>query len=92
MNSTPASLRQRARALAKLEQAQNLISAAAQDLCPVVPWGDGPWQWVGDHYDATKALWHRINNAPMPERLDSEPVSPPKDHKPLDLKKSTRNP
>lgn len=71
--TTPAALAARSRALAKIEQAQSLLSDAAQILCPVVPWGDGPWQWVGDQYDATKALWHRVNNAPMPERLDSEP-------------------
>ena len=91
MNPTPASLHKRTLALKKIETAQSLLYEAAQALCPVVPWGDGPWQWVGDHADATKALWHRINDHPLPERLDSEPVSPQKDHKPLDLRKTTNS-
>lgn len=83
--STPAALHKRALALKKIEAAQTLLYEAAQALCPVVPWAD-QWTEVGDHADATKALWHRINQAPMPERLDSEPAS---GRTPLDLKTST---
>ena len=89
--STPASLRHRDLALKKIEAAQTLLYEAAQAICPIVPWAD-EWDDVGNVADSVKALWHRINQAPMPERLDSEPKTPgpvSKIREPLDLKKST---
>jgi hypothetical protein len=69
---TPAAEKQRAIALAKIERAQSLLYEAAQAACPLFPWA-GQWDDIGNHADATKALWHRINSAELPERLDSEP-------------------
>jgi hypothetical protein len=55
----------RARALNKIEQAQALLYEAAQITCPLQGFVK-PWQRIGNHADATKALWHAVNNAPYP--------------------------
>lgn len=60
----------RSRVLADIEAAQMLLYRACQTACPLQGWGDGPWEWIGDHADATKALWHRVNNAPDPTGHD----------------------
>lgn len=56
--------------LAKIEQAQTLLYEAAQAACPLQDWVD-QWDAIGDHADATKALWHRVNNAPYPTGHDN---------------------
>ncbi|MES2923717.1 MAG: hypothetical protein V4819_19335 [Verrucomicrobiota bacterium] len=62
----------RQHALELIQQAQALLSEAAQVACPLVGWVD-EWTAIGDAYDSTKALWHRCNDAAQPSRLDSEP-------------------
>lgn len=85
---TPKAEDHRRRALAEIEAAQQHLSRAAQIACPLVGWVD-QWTEIGEAYDAVKALWHRINNAAMPERLDSEPAGKPVDHRPKDLNPKT---
>lgn len=68
MNLTPS--QQKARdarklALALIQQAQELLYNAAQTACPLKGWAD-QWTAIGDHADATKALWHRVSQAPHP--------------------------
>jgi hypothetical protein len=90
MKTTPAAEAARQRTLDLIERAQTLLYQAAQAACPIFPWED-QWTDIGNHADATKALWHRINQAPMPERLDSEPrnAAPVSPRTPMDLKAST---
>lgn len=59
----------RLRALQKIDEARALLSEAAQMTCPLQGFGK-PWKWIGDHMDKTKALWHRVNNAPVPTGHD----------------------
>jgi hypothetical protein len=62
----------RQRALDLIAKAQAILSEAAQTANPLRGWSD-EWKAIGDHYDATKALWHRCNSAPLPTTHDSEP-------------------
>lgn len=62
-------LAKRKAALSKIEQAQTLLYEAAQLTCPLHGFAD-QWTEIGDHADATKALWHRINNAAFPTGHD----------------------
>jgi hypothetical protein len=73
--STPAALAARQKTLNLIQQAQTLLYQAAQTASPIVPWAD-QWTDIGDTADAVKALWHRVNGAPYPERLDSEESVP----------------
>jgi len=57
------------KALRLIEQAQSLLYQAAQTACPLQGWCD-QWKQIGDHADATKALWHKINQAPRPTGHD----------------------
>lgn len=57
----------RACILALLQQAQTLISQAAELACPVPGWAR-EWAAIDKHYEATKTLWHRIDRAPSPRR------------------------
>jgi hypothetical protein len=57
--------------LALIQQAQSLLYEAAQTSCPLQGWCD-EWEMIGDHADATKALWHKVNNAPRPTGHDGE--------------------
>lgn len=59
----------RQRTLDLIQQAQSLLYEAAQTACPLQGWVK-PWEHVGDHADATKALWHRVNSAPYPTGHD----------------------
>jgi hypothetical protein len=59
----------REKALRKISQAQALLYEAAQLTCPLQGFLK-PWEAIGDHADATKALWHRVNNAPRPTGHD----------------------
>lgn len=52
-----------------IAEAQNLLYEAAQYACPLQGWCK-QWTLIGDHADATKALWHKINNAPRPAGHD----------------------
>lgn len=58
-------LRERGRALEKIEQARALMYEATQITCDLRGWSD-LWHEIGDHADKTKALWHKVNNAPRP--------------------------
>jgi hypothetical protein len=55
----------RLRVLRLIEQAQSLLYEAAQTACPLQGWVK-PWERIGAHADATKALWHRVNDARRP--------------------------
>ena len=57
------------KALELIEQAQTMLYQAAQTACPLQGWAD-QWTLIGDHADATKALWHRVNSAPRPTGHD----------------------
>ena len=59
----------RTKAIYHIEQARAHLSAAAQLTCPLRGFSK-PWKWIGDHMDKTKALWHRVNNAPRPTGMD----------------------
>lgn len=59
----------RTRALNKIQQAQALLYEAAQITCPLHGFVKS-WEKIGDHADATKALWHAVNNAPLPTGHD----------------------
>jgi len=58
--------------LERIEQAQTLLYQATQASDPLQGWAD-LWREIGDHADLTKALWHKINNAPVPTGHDYEP-------------------
>jgi hypothetical protein len=59
----------RIKTLHLIQQAQTLLYAAAQTSCPLQGWVD-QWEMIGNHADATKALWHSINNASRPTGHD----------------------
>ncbi|MES2923140.1 MAG: hypothetical protein V4819_16405 [Verrucomicrobiota bacterium] len=59
----------RERALRLINEAQSLLSKAAQLICPLKGFAN-PWKWIGDHMDKTQALWHRVHNAPYPTGHD----------------------
>lgn len=62
--------------LTLIEQAQHLIAEAQRAASPLQGWAEeeprGPYYLIGDHYDATKQLWHQVNNAPVPTGHDHE--------------------
>ena len=68
----------RAKTLAKIEAAQHLLREALEAASPLQGWAEenprGPYYLIGDHVDATKQLWHRVNNAPEPTGHDYEPA------------------
>ena len=48
------------RALRHIEEAQNQLRIACEELCPI----DGmvrQWDLVGKEYDRVHALWHKVN-------------------------------
>lgn len=47
----------------------DLLYAAAQTACPLHGWCD-QWDLIGNHANATKALWHKISQAPQPTGHD----------------------
>ncbi len=59
----------REHALHLIQQAQTLLYQAAQTTCPLLNFAK-PWEKIGKHADATKALWHKVNDAPLPTGLD----------------------
>jgi hypothetical protein len=50
------------KALDKIEAAQGLLADACAELSSL-KWAFREWKKVGDHYDKTKALWHKVNNS-----------------------------
>ena len=56
-------------ALRHIQQAQAHLAEAAQLTCPLRGFLK-PWEAIGKHMDKTKALWHRVNNAPRPTSHD----------------------
>lgn len=60
-----AAMAKRRLALEKIEKAQTLLYEATQAVCPLQGWAD-LWTELGDHADATKRLWHKLNDAPRP--------------------------
>lgn len=59
-------------ALKYIEQAQYLLSKACGELCPIVNASE-QWKIVGDHYDATKDLWHNVNESILWSKIDLDP-------------------
>lgn len=55
--------------LVLIERAQRLLNDAAETASPLQGWLR-EWQRISEHADATKALWHKINNAPKPTGHD----------------------
>lgn len=80
--NTPAAEAKVEEALRLIEQAQNILDRAAQQLCPIIGLVK-EWQRVGTLSDKCKAEWHRLNElvGTKPDgerlrnglRLDSEP-------------------
>jgi hypothetical protein len=64
-NTKEQSYEARKRVLQLIERAQSLLYEATQTACPLQGWCK-QWEQIGDHADATKALWHKINRAPLP--------------------------
>lgn len=66
----------RLQALRLIEQAQNLLREAVQVASPLQGWADekpkGPYYLIRDHAEATNALWHTVNNRPLPTGHDYE--------------------
>ena len=58
-----------------VEAAQTLLYKAANESCDLQGWAD-EWQDTGDTADAVKALWHRLNDAPLPTGHDYEEPAP----------------
>ena len=63
--------RARKQVLDHLAAAIDQLQAATQAACPLKGWVN-EWQAIGDHMDATRALWHRIADAPHPIGHDDE--------------------
>jgi hypothetical protein len=59
----------RTRALVKIEEAQRLLYEAAALTCPLQGFS-GAHAAIAKHGDATKALWHAVQNAPLPTGHD----------------------
>lgn len=91
MKPTPAAEAARQRTLARIDRARQELVQAFIESSPCVGWADGPdspYHLLNKASDDVKALWHRVNDAVMPERLDSEP-RPVSNRTPKDLKAST---
>lgn len=58
---TEAEFKKVLRALAMIEEAQNLISAAARELCPV-PGFVRQWEKSHKVYEHVKNYWHEVNH------------------------------
>lgn len=65
----------RTKTLRLIEAAQTLLYQAAQTACDLQGWVK-PWERIGDHADATKALWHDVQYAPHPTGHDQFPAAP----------------
>lgn len=57
------------RALALIEQAQNLLSQACSELSSVT-YAMDQWELVGVESDRVKALWHQVNGSLERDLLD----------------------
>jgi hypothetical protein len=66
---TPQVTTARKRTLELIESAQSLLYEACQTASPLQGWVT-PWEQIGDHADATKSLWHKVNDAPLPTGHD----------------------
>jgi len=60
------------KALRLIEQAQTLLGEACAELSSLSH-GAKQWKAVGDHYDKTKELWHKINMSLPLEKIDLDP-------------------
>lgn len=58
-------------ALDLIQLAQDNLAAAASVACDLQGWAE-EWQAISDAHDATRALWHRCNEAPLPLGHDYE--------------------
>lgn len=74
---TPQAKAARDAALGYVEAAQRLLYQAASVSCDLQGWADH-WGAIGKHADATKALWHRLNDAPLPTGHDGETPKRPR--------------
>ena len=61
----------RQRTLDLIQQAQDLLYQAAQCSCDLQGWCR-EWEAIGAHAEATKALWHKANNATPPTGHDAD--------------------
>ena len=61
--------------LQRIEAAQTELNAATAAASSLRGWSD-QWSEIDAHAEATKALWYRIMEAPMPLGHDSEPPTP----------------
>jgi len=68
---TPKAQAARTATLGLIDAAQTLLYQAAQTSCDLQGFAD-EWRAIGDHADATKALWHRVNAAPLPTGHDHD--------------------
>ena len=72
LTSAAQAAKARKRTLRLIDQAQQLLYAAAQTSCDLQGWSY-QWKLIGDHADATQALWRKINTAPHPTGHDQFP-------------------
>lgn len=68
---TPRAAENRRQALELIQQAQSLLYQACEKISPLKGWGE-LWDRVGDHAQATKSLWHEVNEYPYPTGHDHE--------------------
>lgn len=61
-------------ALQLIERAQELLSEACAELCPIVGMQD-EWEHVGHVHDEVKAAWHVVNLASSRESVDLDSVA-----------------
>lgn len=61
----------RSETLSHIQAAQQHLYSAAQASCPLQGWCD-LWEEIGDHADKIKALWHKVNDSPLPTGHDQE--------------------
>lgn len=77
---SPKTAASRSEALSLIEQAQHLLNRAVAAASPLKGWANdeprGPYYLIGDHADATKRLWHQVNNAPVPIGHDYDEFPP----------------
>lgn len=86
--STPDAQTARKRCLHRIDQARHELVEAFIEATPLCGWADGPnspYHLLDKASDDIKALWHKVNDYPFPERLDSEDKPPVSPHAPLDL-------
>lgn len=75
--TTPQAKAARDAALGFVEAAQRLLYQAAAVSCDLQGWAD-QWDAIGKYADATKALWHKLNDAPLPTGHDGEKPKRPR--------------